>query len=327
MKLPSPVIRYVCDYAVKTRRGAFLAVDEEGTLVERGGSLAQYGLQDLKPGVKVTDHVDFLQGMLPLEGKADLLLAIEVAPATYGEAHLLPSEGMDWVILFDSSEETAIDQLLQQRSYESSLLREQLHRERKTQEEVERVKGTLDVEREKARHFLGNILPDAIIERLNRGEQTIADEFDDAAFIHVAVANSESLLSGLPPQDRARLLGEILTVVNKLVRKEMGGIVKTAGLACLAGFGVPVSLEGPLIRAARAAHEITKRFSTVTAGTDERPVRLQMAIAVGPVTGAIVGFDRFAYEVWGDPVAEVSRLVRHAKGGEILLSEAAAQRL
>ena len=327
MKLPSPVIRYVCDHAVKTRRGAFLSVDDKGHLLESGGSLALYGLSDLKAGVPVADHVDFLQGMLPLEGNAELLLAIEVAPGTYAEAHFLPADGADWVILFDSSEETAIDQLLQQRTYESSLLREQLDRERQSKQEAKRVKGSLRDEREKARHFLGSILPDAIIERLNRGEKSIADEFEDAAFLHIAVAEPENLLAGLPVAARAQLLGEIFAVVDRLVKKELGGTVKTAGLACLVGFGVPVSLEGPLIRAARAANDIACRFRAVTAGTNEAPVALQMALSVGPAMGAIVGFDRFAYEVWGQPVGEVSQLVRQSGPGEILVTDAVAQRL
>ncbi|MEZ6195143.1 MAG: adenylate/guanylate cyclase domain-containing protein [Planctomycetota bacterium] len=327
MKLPDLVIKYICRDTIQGRRVAFLEVDKKGLLVARGGAIADYVPTKLITGADVGAQVDFLAGMLPLDDEPQLLLAIEVAPGSFADAHLVPGETSDWVLLFDASERAAVDQLLQQRSNEVRLLSERLDRERRDKGSVDEIKSSLDFERRKARHLLSNLLPAGAIERLQRGERDIVDEIAEVAIVQVAVDDFVGATRSLAPRDRARLLGEIFAVVEDAASRLDATFLKTLGASCLIGVGVDRQVSDPVVVGAELALDIRSRFEHVTAGEGEIPIALRVALTAGPVTAGIVGFERFGFEVWGSCVGEAGWLTRLAGGGQILASSGLASRL
>ena len=57
---------------IDKRSPAFLQVDEAGTVVGEGGDCARYGFGSLRPDSPVGHQLDYLEGILPLEGGSPL---------------------------------------------------------------------------------------------------------------------------------------------------------------------------------------------------------------------------------------------------------------
>lgn len=327
MKIPDLVVKYICRDTIQNRNVAFIEVGRDGACRATGGAISHYIERVPVEGDDVGEAVGFLAGMFPLDGEPQLLLAIEVRDGVYADAHLVPGADSDWALLFDTSERSALDQLLQQRSYEAHLLREKLDRSLKERGEDDETIASLDQERKKSRHLLASLLPGPIIDRVNRGEREIVDEIDEACFVEIAVDDFPGVARRLKPEQRARLLGEVFAVVEDVAQARGGTFVKTLGPACLLGFGLHEGEGDALEDALRLALELRERFASVTVGEDAHAVRLRFAVTAGPVNAGIVGIQRFGYEVWGPAVGEAGWLVRLAAGGQILVSAHLAERL
>lgn len=82
---------------------AYLRVDREGRLLEAGGNWQKCGLGNLMVGQPVSGQIDFLVGMLPLEGETLFLPYVSISPGLFIDIHLIATEDYDLVLVFDSS--------------------------------------------------------------------------------------------------------------------------------------------------------------------------------------------------------------------------------
>jgi class 3 adenylate cyclase len=57
------------------------------------------------------------------------------------------------------------------------------------------------------------------------------------------------------------------------------------------------------------------------------PIVVRVGIATGPAVAGVIGFRRFAYDLWGDTVNLASRLQESARPGTVLVSEPTAREL
>ena len=103
---------------------AYLRVDREGLLLEAGGDWQKCGFGNLEIGQSVAGQIDFLVGMLPLEGQTLLLPYVSIRPGLYIDIQLIGAEEYDWVLLFDSTEEAQNRQARQQKLHTLALQRD-----------------------------------------------------------------------------------------------------------------------------------------------------------------------------------------------------------
>lgn len=127
--LPLPIRDFILSLADDTFSPAYLLVTGSGELIERGGELESYGLNDLAPGQDVSDTVPFLLGVLPLEGKSLFLPHVQTKPDVFADVYVFSREQGTWVLLLDSTVETARQQTMQQKLYSSRLQVNDLERE------------------------------------------------------------------------------------------------------------------------------------------------------------------------------------------------------
>jgi len=127
--LPIPIRDFILSLADDTLSPAYLLVTGSGQLVERGGELESYGLKDLATGQDVSESVPFLLGVLPLAGKSLFLPHVQTKPGTFADVYVFSREQGTWILLLDSTVETARQQTMQQRLYNSRLEVNDLERE------------------------------------------------------------------------------------------------------------------------------------------------------------------------------------------------------
>jgi signal transduction histidine kinase len=122
--LPSPVQDYLEELTLNSRAPAYLLVDKAGDLRICGGMLSAYGIGPLQQGTLISEQVDFLEGLLPLDDSPLFLPCIETASGLFADLHLFPTEQGDWVVMLDAGESAAQRRLLQQKAHDLSLLRQ-----------------------------------------------------------------------------------------------------------------------------------------------------------------------------------------------------------
>lgn len=122
---PAPVISFLRGLLLEKRDPAYLVLDREGRLLDAGGKLDLYGLQELKKGESLTEQMHFLQGMLPFDTGEVSLPFIEMTPNMCADIHLFQSGDFHYVLLVDVTSAGMQQSLLQQKANDLNLLQNQ----------------------------------------------------------------------------------------------------------------------------------------------------------------------------------------------------------
>ena len=184
---------------------------------------------------------------------------------------------------------------------------------------LDRVLGDLVAERARSRELLLNILPQAIIDRLNAGEQLIADRYDDVAVVFSDFVGFTEISSRLPVTTLVGSLNELFSAFDEACLATGVEKIKTIGDAYMAASGLA---GGPADHIAAAADlALAMRAAVERAGP---PWTVRIGIHNGPVIAGVIGKSKYVYDLWGDAVNLASRLETSAPPGHIQVSESIA---
>jgi len=132
----------------------------------------------------------------------------------------------------------------------------------------------------------------------------------------------------MSPEAVVMLLNEFYTLMIETVFKYDGTLDKFLGDAVMAVFGAPIAPHPDhTLRALRTALEMQTRvgeWNDTRRAEGREAVPAGVGVTVGEVVAGTVGTeDRMEYTVIGDSVNLAARLESMAKGGQVLISEAA----
>lgn len=302
--LSDRAVRLICDTAIHSRRAAFLRLDKDGGLIEYGGAIDHYPMPPLAGGSRPSEVVDFLSGMLPIGSGSGTLAAIQLADDVWVEAHLVAGDLDDWVILFDSTSETAVVQRLQQRLYEMRLGEEQRRRR--------------DGRDGGDRHA-----PESGVEARSPAANDLIEEI---AVVQAIVGDSGAFdAAGRNPARQLRLLAEVRATIREVAERHGARVLRSYGSCCVLVVGVGQTDPSALDRGCSLALELARGVSLTQRG--DRPLSLRVAIGAGPVAVAGDGDLGGSRDVWGHCLEEADDLCRRAGAGEILAPLALGDRL
>ena len=125
MDLPEPVQEHLKLLFVKSRFPAFLFIARDGNLADWGGYCDRYGMDNLNKDKPAGDQVDFIESMLPLNNEWFCLPRILIHDFRVVDAHFIPGDGGDWVVMLDTTEDAEREALVQQQSNDLTLLKQQ----------------------------------------------------------------------------------------------------------------------------------------------------------------------------------------------------------
>ena len=104
---PSGLAEYLQRFMLEKHSPAFVVADRAGRVVECGGDLDRYGLEQLRPGEAATERAYFLEGLLPLDSEGMILSRVQASTGNFADIHLFAMGDADCVLLLDTSEEVA----------------------------------------------------------------------------------------------------------------------------------------------------------------------------------------------------------------------------
>lgn len=129
MELPKPIREFIDRLNEETLEPGYLLVDDSGSVLEWGGDLSAYGITGLQTGLNAGEHIAFLSGVLPLEGKNMSLPRVQTRTGISADIYLFRREEGVWILLMDATSEVRRRARLQQKAYDSSLQTADLERE------------------------------------------------------------------------------------------------------------------------------------------------------------------------------------------------------
>jgi len=175
----------------------------------------------------------------------------------------------------------------------------------------------LEEERAKSQALLLNILPPQIIERLEAGEEVIADRHAGVTVLFSDLVGFTERSSRLEPQVLVTELNALFSRFDSLCEASGVEKIKTIGDAYLAVGGLPGGREDHVA----AVAELALAMLDVVRGTDWR---IRIGLHAGPAVSGVIGTRKFVYDVWGDTVNVASRLESTSEPNRIHVSEPVA---
>jgi adenylate cyclase len=185
----------------------------------------------------------------------------------------------------------------------------------------------VDRERERSDGLLLNILPQAIIEQLKTSPGAhVAQAFDQVTVLFADAVGSTEQGARSSAEDFTAALDELFRRFDQVA--DLHGLekIKTIGDAYMAVAGAPVPMADHAGAAAAMALEMLAEAEHVRWPSGD-PVRIRVGVATGPAAAGIIGYRKFAYDLWGDTVNLASRLQESAEPGRVLVSEPTAEQV
>ncbi len=126
---PPTVVDKILEVTLRSNRYAYLALEDNGALANRGGDLAALGLPVWEIGENILDDALFLAGYVPMTRDYEVIEALQVDNDKLIDAHLFRDQGNIWVILVDKTEDLEWQASARQKGNELRLLKQQLQKE------------------------------------------------------------------------------------------------------------------------------------------------------------------------------------------------------
>ena len=184
----------------------------------------------------------------------------------------------------------------------------------------------LEHEKRRSETLLLNILPESIVDRMRKGETSIADRIAESTILFCDLVGFTALSHTLSADRTVDFLNRIFIAFDRLAAEEGIEKIKTIGDAYMVAAGIPEPQSDHAVRVARFAHRMLHEVRNVAAATD-LDLKARIGIHSGPVVAGVIGTHKFIYDVWGDTVNTASRMESHSLTGRIQVSAATASAL
>ena len=181
-------------------------------------------------------------------------------------------------------------------------------------------------ERDRANTLLYNILPRPIADRLQSGEETIANHYDAVTVLFADLVGFTTFASERPALEVVNLLNRIFSAFDIFSAEYEVEKIKTIGDAYMIVGGLPEPHTNHCEAVSRMALEMMATVELLSK-TQGFPIALRIGIHTGPVVAGVIGKKKFAYDLWGDTVNTASRMESHGEAGKIHISNEVHQAL
>ncbi len=184
----------------------------------------------------------------------------------------------------------------------------------------------LELEQQRYRNLLLNILPEKIVERLEQGQKTIADSFQEVSVLFADIVGFTELSSRVSPIELVGMMNVIFSGFDEIVSRYELEKIKTIGDAYMVVSGLPTTRPDHAEAIAKMALEMQAAIETISEARNEK-LSIRIGIHSGPVVAGIIGTRKFLYDLWGDTVNTASRMESHGIPDRIHITEETYQLL
>lgn len=178
----------------------------------------------------------------------------------------------------------------------------------------------LDERRRVADSLLLNILPDVVAKKLEYAPaRVIAKHHPDASILFADIVSFTPLSAGLEPIELVELLNAVFSYFDTLADKYQVEKIKTIGDCYMVAAGVPTERTNHAEVLTQLALEM--RQYVCTHDFEGKRLSVRIGINSGPVVAGVIGYRKFAYDLWGDAVNTASRMESHGQADIVQITK------
>lgn len=186
---------------------------------------------------------------------------------------------------------------------------------------IKNLREQLQTDRDHLSAILNNMLPGELIKSLKNGKFPKPESVDEAAVLFTDFKNFSHLTQKLGSKKSVHHLNEIYYAFDKIV--DLFGLerIKTIGDAYFAVGGLNTFPENLYLYPVLAGLKMQEFVTYYNSIHQEIQWKLRIGFSVGPVTSGVIGYQKIAYDVWGDTVNLANRLEDKARPGHVAIPE------
>ncbi|MBK5272838.1 MAG: response regulator [Bacteroidia bacterium] len=193
----------------------------------------------------------------------------------------------------------------------------------KRTQEIERQKEIIETAKAQSDSLLLNILPGDIAEELKRFGKSYARKHDQVSVLFSDIKGFTSIAEKLTPVRLVTQLDEIFGAFDNITAKYGMEKIKTIGDAYMCACGLPQADPDNAVKAVKAGLDMQRFIKDfgMTNKIQNLPIfETRIGIHTGPLVAGVVGFKKFAYDIWGDTVNLASQMEQHSESGKVNIS-------
>lgn len=197
-------------------------------------------------------------------------------------------------------------------------------REKILEAQVRTRTSELEKEKQKSEELLLNILPAETAEELKKHGFSKAKRHQPVTVMFSDFEGFSRISERLEPEELVALIDQCFRAFDEITEKHGLEKIKTVGDAYLCVGGIFTSDENLAINMINAALEIQEFMKAMAADNEPQGkpfFRARIGIHTGPVVAGIVGFKKFAFDIWGDTVNVASRMETYGAVDRVNISE------
>lgn len=123
---PDNVINKILQITLETQSFAYLAINDQGVLVNQGGDTEALGLPAWSLNDNILDDALFLSGFLPMSSEYEFIPSLHITESRIVDIHLFHDTPLNWAILVDKTEDIEWQNQARQKANELRLLQQEL---------------------------------------------------------------------------------------------------------------------------------------------------------------------------------------------------------
>jgi len=181
----------------------------------------------------------------------------------------------------------------------------------------------LSDEKKKSDDLLLNILPAETALELKKFGKAKPRRYESVSVIFTDFKNFTKNSEKMTPEELVVQVDSYFTKFDEITHKYNIEKIKTIGDAYLCVSGLPVIDKNHAVNAVLAAIEMRDYVQSVAAEKepgDPSAFEMRIGIHSGPVVSGVVGFKKFAFDIWGDTVNTAARLETQSEASKINIS-------
>ena len=178
----------------------------------------------------------------------------------------------------------------------------------------------LKAQQRKNKELLLSLVPPSVASRLGSGEHNVVERYSDVTVLIARLSGFTEGTAALSAETIVGLFSELITAFDEAAERHGVERLKTSGYTYIAVCGVSeqrLDHSKRIVEFAREMLQILARFDR----ENGMNVTVRMALNAGPVTGGVIGREKFSYELFGETMDCARAMLLGSQVHAVLVSQ------
>ncbi|OWZ17349.1 Phospholipid-transporting ATPase [Phytophthora megakarya] len=187
---------------------------------------------------------------------------------------------------------------------------------------------SLLIEQKRSTQILKNMLPEHVVQRMQKGDTLISEDEQDVTILFCDIADFASFVNRFSPTEVVSLLDRVYSLFDQICQKHGVRKMETVGKTYMACAGLQGKDQGreAALRAVSMALDMLASLEKCRA-SNGNGIKLRIGVHSGRVVSGLVGMKKQQFSLFGDTVNTASRMQSTGATGRCQISHVTYKKL